>query len=164
MTEFMGLIWGKYDAKKEGFQPGGASLHSIMTPHGPDADTFLKASAAPETPVHFDGGLAFMFETTLMLKVTPWALSAEHRDLAYQKCWQQLPRVFDPAVRDMKSLTIKPHSATLGGGHAGEVTDESIGGGSGVSVVSTSLEGTAGGEGVHKRRREYGPVSAGSEL
>lgn len=33
----------RYDAK-EGFLPGGASLHSCMTPHGPDADTFLKAS------------------------------------------------------------------------------------------------------------------------
>lgn len=42
MTEFMGMIWGKYDAK-QGFCPGGASLHSCMTPHGPDCETFLKA-------------------------------------------------------------------------------------------------------------------------
>ena len=43
MTEFMGMIWGKYDAK-QGFSPGGASLHSCMTAHGPDCETFLKAT------------------------------------------------------------------------------------------------------------------------
>ena len=44
MSEFMGMVYGQYDAKKGGFVPGGASLHSIMTPHGPDAATFKKAS------------------------------------------------------------------------------------------------------------------------
>ena len=45
-SEFMGLIHGVYDAKAEGFMPGGASLHNCMTGHGPDAETFEKASAA----------------------------------------------------------------------------------------------------------------------
>ena len=40
MSEFMGLILGKYEAKEEGFAPGGATLHSMMTPHGPDANCF----------------------------------------------------------------------------------------------------------------------------
>ena len=40
MSEFMGLILGKYEAKEEGFCPGGATLHSMMTPHGPDAKCF----------------------------------------------------------------------------------------------------------------------------
>ena len=44
MSEFMGLIVGKYEAKEEGFMPGGGSLHSMMTPHGPDAIAFEKAS------------------------------------------------------------------------------------------------------------------------
>jgi hypothetical protein len=43
-SEFMGLIHGVYDAKAEGFAPGGASLHNCMTGHGPDAATFEKAS------------------------------------------------------------------------------------------------------------------------
>lgn len=50
MSEFMGLIKGHYEAKEEGFQPGGASLHSIMTPHGPDADCFEKNSTAELKP------------------------------------------------------------------------------------------------------------------
>lgn len=50
MSEFMGLIKGHYEAKEEGFQPGGASLHSIMTPHGPDAECFEKNSTADLEP------------------------------------------------------------------------------------------------------------------
>jgi homogentisate 1,2-dioxygenase len=43
-SEFMGLIHGEYDAKAEGFMPGGASMHNCMTGHGPDAETFEKAT------------------------------------------------------------------------------------------------------------------------
>ncbi len=50
MSEFMGLILGRYEAKESGFMPGGASLHSMMTPHGPDADAFDKASNAALAP------------------------------------------------------------------------------------------------------------------
>ena len=89
MSEFMGMIWGKYDAKV-GFQPGGASLHSIMTPHGPDSDTFERASAADLKPEKFTAGLAFMFETNVFLRVTEEALEAPWRDRDYQKCWAKL--------------------------------------------------------------------------
>ena len=40
MSEFMGNIHGVYDAKPEGFVPGGMSLHNCMLPHGPDTDAF----------------------------------------------------------------------------------------------------------------------------
>jgi len=97
MTEFMGMIWGKYDAK-EGFRPGGASLHSCMTPHGPDAITFAKASNADLKPVWFDSGLAFMFETNLLLRLTPYALEAPHRDTNYQACWEGCPKIFNGEI------------------------------------------------------------------
>jgi homogentisate 1,2-dioxygenase len=45
-SEFMGLVHGAYDAKAEGFLPGGASLHNSMSGHGPDAETF-KRQATP---------------------------------------------------------------------------------------------------------------------
>ena len=72
MTEFMGLITGSYDAKKAGkggFNPGGASLHSCMSPHGPEAAVFEAASNADLKP-HFlgEGSLAFMFETKFIMK------------------------------------------------------------------------------------------------
>ena len=93
MTEFMGMIYGKYDAK-EGFQAGGASLHSCMTPHGPDEPTFTKASNCELKPHYFDAGLAFMFETSVMMKINPKALDCGWRDLNYFKCWEGIP----PAV------------------------------------------------------------------
>ena len=93
MTEFMGMIWGKYDAKV-GFQAGGASLHSCMSPHGPDEPTFTAASAATLAPRKFEEGLAFMFETNQLLKLTNIALQAEHRDVNYQKNWQAMPKLF----------------------------------------------------------------------
>lgn len=99
MTEYMGMVYGTYDAKKggkDGFQPGGASLHSVDTPHGPDAATFLAASNADLAPHKFEGGLAFMFETTFLVKLTDFALECEHNDADYWKCWQKMPKLFNP--------------------------------------------------------------------
>lgn len=56
MSEFMGLIKGHYEAKQGGFLPGGGSLHSPMTPHGPDADCFEKASKAKLAPERIADG------------------------------------------------------------------------------------------------------------
>jgi homogentisate 1,2-dioxygenase len=91
MTEFMGLIEGKYDAKK-GFSPGGASMHSCMTAHGPDAFSYDRALSDPcDIPTFFDGGLAFMFETSYMLRLSKYALSHHCLDQAYGECWSALP-------------------------------------------------------------------------
>ncbi len=101
MSEYMGMIYGKYDAKaaaegdKEGFVAGGSSLHSCMTPHGPDATTFVNASSAALTPVYFGEGLAFMFESTYLFKVAPSALASDSLQSNYIKCWQRLPKLFD---------------------------------------------------------------------
>ncbi|KAK4337351.1 hypothetical protein RND71_043621 [Anisodus tanguticus] len=46
----MGLIHGNYEAKTTGFNPGGATLHNMMTPHGPDSDCFEKASTEELKP------------------------------------------------------------------------------------------------------------------
>ncbi|KZF22242.1 Homogentisate 1,2-dioxygenase [Xylona heveae TC161] len=76
MSEFMGLIHGQYDAKMAGgFQPAGASLHNVMSAHGPDAATFEKASTVELTPARVgEGSMAFMFESCLMVGVTDWGL------------------------------------------------------------------------------------------
>ena len=94
MSEYMGMIHGQYDAKAGGFVPGGASLHSAMSPHGPDAATFEKASNAELKPIYFNGGLAFMFESCYMLKVSPTALQGSHLQSDYQKCWQTVQKHF----------------------------------------------------------------------
>ena len=79
MAEFMGLVHGQYDAKPEGFRPGGMSLHNTMVPHGPDAEAFDKASHAALAPHKLDNTLAFMFESRWRFKPTAFALQAAAR-------------------------------------------------------------------------------------
>ncbi len=76
MSEFMGLIHGQYDAKTAGgFQPAGASLHNVMSAHGPDAATHERASNAELRPARVgEGSMAFMFESCFMVGVTEWGL------------------------------------------------------------------------------------------
>jgi homogentisate 1,2-dioxygenase len=99
-SEFMGLIHGIYDAKAEGFVPGGASLHNCMSGHGPDASTFERASKTDTSrPESIKDTMAFMFETRHPLSATAYALNAPHRQLDYIKCWSGLRRHFDPNRR-----------------------------------------------------------------
>ncbi|MDC8758233.1 homogentisate 1,2-dioxygenase [Janthinobacterium fluminis] len=99
-SEFMGLIHGAYDAKAEGFVPGGASLHNCMSGHGPDAGTFDKASAADTTrPHHVADTMAFMFETRAVLHPTAHAMHDASLQADYFECWQGLRANFDPSKR-----------------------------------------------------------------
>lgn len=97
MSEFMGLIHGDYDGKTDGFLPGGGSLHSAMTPHGPDAAVFEAASQADLKPVYVGANnQAFMFETCFMLSLTPWGLKTCGKvQPDYYKAWQKLEDKFN---------------------------------------------------------------------
>ncbi len=95
MSEFMGLIYGQYDAKEEGFVPGGMSLHNMMLAHGPDADAFEKASSADLGPQKLAGTMAFMFETRLPQQLTDYGASLETLQENYTDCWAGLEKHFD---------------------------------------------------------------------
>lgn len=95
MSEFMGLIFGEYDAKADGFLPGGASLHNRMLPHGPDARAFAQASSAALEPQKLSETLAFMFETQLAQFPTAYALSHDTLQKDYAECWTGLRKHFD---------------------------------------------------------------------
>jgi homogentisate 1,2-dioxygenase len=95
MSEFMGLIEGKYDAKEEGFVPGGMSLHNMMLAHGPDADGFRKASLAELKPQKLDNTMAFMFETRFPQMLTRHAAEIETRQDNYVDCWSGLKKRFN---------------------------------------------------------------------
>jgi homogentisate 1,2-dioxygenase len=90
MSEYMGLIHGVYDAKADGFVPGGGSLHNPMIGHGVDKATFDKASKEPMTPNRYNDTLAFMFESSMIWHVTDFALNSDLRQKNYLDCWKNL--------------------------------------------------------------------------
>jgi homogentisate 1,2-dioxygenase len=94
MSEFMGLVHGVYDAKAAGFLPGGASLHNCMAGHGPDRETYARASAEDLVPRRIEGTLAFMFETRLVIRPTRFALETPALQRDYDSCWAGFEKRF----------------------------------------------------------------------
>ena len=96
-SEFMGLLSGVYDAKADGFVPGGSSLHNCMSGHGPDSATFERAIESDTTrPQRVGETMAFMFETRTVIQPTRFAMDAPHRQRDYARCWQGLRSHFTP--------------------------------------------------------------------
>lgn len=96
MSEYMGLIYGQYDAKEEGFVPGGGSLHNQMSAHGPDQDAFDKASNAKLQPQKLEGTMAFMFESRYIIRPTRFAMECPQLQRNYTDVWQDLRKNFRP--------------------------------------------------------------------
>ena len=95
MSEFMGLIHGQYDAKEEGFVPGGASLHNMHSAHGPDLDAYEKATSSDLAPMNLAHTMAFMFETRYPIKLTDWGANSPQIQAGYQDVWQGLDKNFN---------------------------------------------------------------------
>jgi len=102
MSEFVGLVHGRYDAKEEGFVPGGMSLHSMMLPHGPDTYGFEKARNAKLAPQKLDDTMAFMFETRLPQLMTEFAATHDCLQKNYINCWDGLEKKFDGTIEGKK--------------------------------------------------------------
>jgi len=95
MSEFMGLIYGVYDAKPGNFAPGGMSLHNCMLPHGPDSEAFESASRGALEPVKLENTMAFMLESRLPQRMTRYAAESPQRQENYADCWQPLQKHFN---------------------------------------------------------------------
>ena len=95
MSEYMGLVFGRYDAKEEGFVPGGGSLHNQMSAHGPDLDAFEKATEKTLTPERLSATLAFMFESRYIIRPTKAALDSPALQKNYKDCWTGLKKNFN---------------------------------------------------------------------
>jgi len=95
MSELMGNIYGIYDAKPEGFVPGGMSLHNMMLPHGPDAEAFEAASTATLDARKLDNTMSFMFETRFPQHLTEFAAKEAPLQSTYQDCWDGIEKKFD---------------------------------------------------------------------
>ena len=91
MSEYMGYIQGVYDAKDQTVSLGESTLHSCMSAHGPEASVFERESNIELKPIKYgQDSLAFMFETTYMLKV-----NVENEvDQDYYRCWQGIKKLF----------------------------------------------------------------------
>ena len=96
MSEAMGLIHGAYDAKADGFAPGGLSLHNLMSGHGPDLESWQKASEAELKPAKIDNTLAFMVETCWPYRPTQFALDRAQHD--YDLAWAGFPKARLPQL------------------------------------------------------------------
>ena len=95
MSEYMGLVFGQYDAKEEGFVPGGGSLHNQMAGHGPDLDAFEKASNSKLAPQKLSNTLAFMFESRYVIRPTKFAMESSALQKDYVNCWRGLKKNFN---------------------------------------------------------------------
>jgi len=94
MNEFMGLLKGQYDAKQQGFKPGGASLHNCMNAHGPDKEAYINATTVNLKPEYYQDTLAIMFESYYVWQQTEFAMNTGLRHKDYLRCWGDLPRPF----------------------------------------------------------------------
>jgi homogentisate 1,2-dioxygenase len=94
MSEFMGLVTGVYDAKPEGFVPGGASLHNCMSAHGPDRLSHTRATESELKPQFMSNTLAFMFESRYVFRPTRYALTGGLLQADYDGCWAGLDSHF----------------------------------------------------------------------
>ncbi|NNF87354.1 MAG: homogentisate 1,2-dioxygenase [Acidimicrobiia bacterium] len=94
MSEFMGILYGVYDAKEEGFEPGGMSLHNMYFPHGPDHDAWLKATSGDLEPEKLSDTMSFMFETRYPLIPTAYAASVPALQDDYPSVWHALEKHF----------------------------------------------------------------------
>ncbi|MBO6868445.1 MAG: homogentisate 1,2-dioxygenase [Thalassococcus sp.] len=95
MSELMGNIYGQYDAKPQGFVPGGMSLHNMMLPHGPDRNAFEGASNAELKAEKLDNTMSFMFETRFPQHLTEFAAKEAPLQDDYIDCWDSLEKKFD---------------------------------------------------------------------
>jgi homogentisate 1,2-dioxygenase len=96
MSEVMGLVHGVYDAKADGFVPGGASLHNCMSAHGPDRETYDRAVSADLAPHKIEGTLAFMFETRWVISPTRAAMESPVLQKDYDACWSNFEKAVMP--------------------------------------------------------------------
>jgi len=87
MSELMGLVRGVYDAKAEGFLPGGISIHNCFSAHGPDRATYEKATKAVLKPHKIENSLAFMWESRHVFRPTKFAMQAKELQKDYDKIW-----------------------------------------------------------------------------
>uniref|UniRef100_A0A7S4L0W2 homogentisate 1,2-dioxygenase n=1 Tax=Paramoeba aestuarina TaxID=180227 RepID=A0A7S4L0W2_9EUKA len=101
-TEFNAIV--SMESEYCGFEEGTTFLTPFMTGHGIAGDSynnFYKADKEKvQQPVRLsDESLWVMVESTYQMRLTKWAVEANHRDKEYRKFWSGLKRKFDPTKK-----------------------------------------------------------------
>jgi homogentisate 1,2-dioxygenase len=98
MSEFMGNIYGEYDAKPSGgFSPGCSSLHLPMTPHGPESEVVEKSMNEHLKPIKYQDTMSFMFESCFLFKISKSVIGPKGiplKDDNYNECWKNMKKHF----------------------------------------------------------------------
>jgi homogentisate 1,2-dioxygenase len=116
-TEFMGLLYGIYGGRSDGFQPGGASYETGFCPHGVSYEEFKKASEGEQVPMRIhEGTIAFMFESSMMFTITDYAMNRSGKLHMHEpKMWDDLKGQFvnhlDEVNADLKAAGLPPLGA-----------------------------------------------------
>ncbi|KAJ3825824.1 homogentisate 1,2-dioxygenase [Lentinula raphanica] len=107
-TEFMGMIYGEYGGRSDGFKPGGASFETGFCPHGVSYEEFQKATEAELKPMRVhENTMVFMFESSMMWTITDWAMNKSGKLHKHEpKMWDNLKGQFmnhlDQVEEDLK--------------------------------------------------------------
>ncbi|KAI8874410.1 GG23710 [Ramicandelaber brevisporus] len=104
MTELVGSVKGRASSADDGkhkgpvYTDGGFQYISYMTPHGPDRAGYEVAKQALQPHKVNEDTFAFMFESTYMLKLTPWAMkgSGKLQDHGEREMWTSIASNFQP--------------------------------------------------------------------
>ena len=80
------------------------SFTTHRTAHGPDNATFRKAAdpVLTQGPIYQNAGMAFMFESTYLLKIAPQGMESPALQKGYAQCWEELPKMFNGDIDPYK--------------------------------------------------------------
>ncbi|KAJ3556139.1 hypothetical protein NM688_g2191 [Phlebia brevispora] len=112
-SEVLGLVMGEYGGRSEDFKPGGLSYETGFCPHGVDANVHKAASEMDLVPMRVNEGcLMIMFETSMMLTITDYAMNAPTRAEHVPGMWNALAPNFlkhtDQINADLKAAGLPP--------------------------------------------------------
>ncbi|KZV88277.1 Homogentisate 1,2-dioxygenase [Exidia glandulosa HHB12029] len=113
-TEFMGLLYGAYGGRSDGFQPGGASYETGFCPHGVAYEEFKAASEMELKPMRIsEGSIAFMIESSMMFTLTEYAMERtgklhEHNPKMWDNLKGQFVNHLPQVNADLHALGLPP--------------------------------------------------------
>lgn len=94
-SEVLGLVFGDYGGRSDGFERGGLSYETGFCPHGVSGEVFTAATEGELGPQKIQkGSLMVMFESSMMFTVTDYAMNTDKRHDHEPSMWDSLDAKF----------------------------------------------------------------------